>query len=121
MPDKAQMIAAIETYCRAESEGDWDAFIALFADGDDVLHEDPVGYAKRHGREGLEEIWGMAQAGKVKLQLTGDVIVCGNEAMAMMRAETGPEGERRVTEPIVDHFTFDEDGKITSVRAFYNF
>ena len=120
MPDKAQMIAAIETYCRAETEGDWDAFIALFAE-EGVLHEDPVGYAKRHGRAGLEEIWGMAQAGGVNLQLTGDVIVCGNEAIALMRAETGPEGERRVTEPIVDHFVFGEDGKITSVRAFYNF
>jgi hypothetical protein len=38
-----------------------------------------------------------------------------------MRAETGPEDTRRVTGPIVDHFVFDDDGKITSVRAFYNF
>ena len=120
MPDKAQMIAAIETYCRAETEGDWDAFIALFAE-EGVLHEDPVGYAKRYGREGLEEIWGMSQAGKVNLQLTGDVIVCANEAIAFMRAETTHEGQARVTEPIVDHFVFDEDGKITSVRAFYSF
>jgi steroid delta-isomerase len=120
MPDAARMIAAIETYCRAETEGDWDAFISLFAEGD-VLHEDPVGYARRHGRAGLEEIWRMAQAGKVNLELTDKVIVCGNEAIAMMRAETGPEDERRVTGPIVDHFVFDGDGKITSVRAFYNF
>jgi len=114
------MIAAIETYCRAETEGDWDAFIGLFAEGN-VLHEDPVGYARRHGRAGLEEIWQMAQAGKVYLQLTGDVIVCGNEAIGLMRAETGPEDARRVTGPIVDHFVFDDDGKITSVRAFYSF
>lgn len=120
MPDRAQMIAAIETYCRAETEGDWDAFIALFA-AEGVLHEDPVGYAKRYGRAGLEEIWGMAQAGKVNLQLTGEVIVCANEAIATMRAETTHEGRRHVTAPIVDHFVFDEDGKIASVRAFYNF
>lgn len=120
MPDTGQMIASIETYCRAETQGDWDAFIALFAEGD-VLHEDPVGHARRHGRAGLEEIWQMAQAGNVNLQLTGDVIVCGNEAIGLMRAETGPDDARRVTAPIVDHFVFDEDGRITSVRAFYNF
>jgi hypothetical protein len=39
----------------------------------------------------------------------------------MMRAETTHEGQRRVTAPIVDHFVFDGDGRIASVRAFYNF
>lgn len=118
MADRAAMIAAIETYCRAETEGDVDAFMALFADK--VLHEDPVGIARRHDRAGLEEIWGMAQAGRVELWLTDEVIVCGNEAIALMRCRTGPADQRRERGPIIDHFTFDDTGKITSVRAFYN-
>jgi hypothetical protein len=113
------MIAAIKAYCRAETEGDHAAFMALFAD--DVLHEDPVGLAVRHGRTGLEELWDMAQAGRVELWLTDDVIVCGNEAIALMRCRTGPADARRETGPIVDHFTFDEHGKIASVRAFYKY
>ena len=119
MPDPDAMAQAIRTYCRAETEADWDAFIALFADK--VLHEDPVGVGIRHDRAGLEEIWGMAQAGKVELWLEHDPIVCGREAVAIMRCRTGPEDARRETGPIIDHFVFDEAGRITSVRAFYKY
>jgi hypothetical protein len=117
--NRETIVEAITTYCRAETEGDKDAFMALFADK--VLHEDPVGYAIRHDRAGLEELWGMAQAGNVELWLEGEVIVAGNEAIGIMRCRTGPDDARREMGPIVDHFVFDDAGKITSVRAFYNF
>jgi hypothetical protein len=116
--DPATMVAAIHAYCRAECEQDKEAFFALFSD--DIVHEDPVGYAVRRGKAELEELWTMATAGNVDLQLV-DVIARGNEAMAIMAAETGPADARRRTEPIVDHFRFDPEGKIVSVRAFYNF
>ena len=119
MPQAEQMVQAIQTYCRAESEGDKDAFMALFAEK--VLHEDPVGVAIRHDREGLEELWAMAQAGGVELWLDQDIIVCGREAIAIMRCHTGPADTRRELGPIVDHFVFDETGRIVSVRAFYKY
>ena len=119
MPKPAAIAAAIATYCRAETTGDKDAFMALFADT--VLHEDPVGLAIRHDRAGLEELWGMAQGANVELWLEQDIIVCGNEAMAIMRCRTGPADARRESGTIVDHFVFDEAGKIVSVRAFYNY
>ncbi len=118
MPNRDTIVEAITTYCRAETEGDKDAFMDLFAEK--VLHEDPVGYAIRHDRPGLEELWQMAQSGNVELWLEDEVIVAGNEAIAIMRCRTGPDGGRRELGPIVDHFIFDENGKITSVRAFYN-
>ena len=119
MTDAKMMISAIEAYCQAETECDKPRFMALFAD--DVVHEDPVGYnAVRRGKEGIEELWDMAQAGNVELWLEEKVIVCGNEAIAIMRSRTGPDDARRELGPIVDHFTFDESGKICSVRAFYN-
>lgn len=116
-PDAAAMVAAIREYCRAECEQDKDAFFALFSD--DIVHEDPVGYVTRRGKAELEELWNMAAAGNVDLQLV-DVIARGDEAMAIMAAETGPADARRRTAPIVDHFRFAPDGKIVSVRAFYN-
>lgn len=119
MPRPDQIVEAIMAYCRTETEGDKEGFMALFADK--VLHEDPVGIAVRHDREGLEELWTMAQAGNVELWLEQDVIVCGNEAIALMRCRTGPPGARREMGPIVDHFVFDDDGRITSVRAFYKY
>jgi ketosteroid isomerase-like protein len=117
-PETAVMVAAIKEYCRAECEQDKPAFFALFSD--DIVHEDPVGYTTRRGKAELEELWSMAAAGNVDLQLI-DVIARGNEAMAIMAAETGPADARRRTAPIVDHFRFDADGLIVSVRAFYNF
>ena len=118
MISETQIVKAIETYCRAETEGDMPAFMALFAEN--VVHEDPVGIAIRHGRAGLEELWAMAQAGNVELWLTDQVIVRGNDAIALMRCRTGPEGQRREMGPIVDHFIFDAAGRIAGVRAFYN-
>jgi hypothetical protein len=119
MPKAEQMVESIRTYCRAETEGDKQAFMGLFADK--VLHEDPVGVAVRHDRAGLDELWSMAQAGNVELWLDDDVIVCGGEAMAIMRCRVGPADNRREIGPIIDHFVFDEAGRITSVRSFYKY
>ncbi len=67
MPDADHMIAAIETYCRAETVKDRDAWLALFAD--DVVHEDPVGVAVRAGIDGVSQLWEMIVAGDVDLRL----------------------------------------------------
>jgi steroid Delta-isomerase len=119
MPDRDHIVAAVETYCRTETVKDREGWLALFADN--IVHEDPVGVAVRTGMEGVGQLWEMIVAGDVDLRLTDDVIVCGNEAIALMACETGPAGARRKTGPIVDHFIFDEDGKIVSLRAFYKY
>src|SRR5258708_9295333 len=51
MPKPEVIVEAISTYCRAETAGGKDAFMALFAE--QVLHEDPLGIAIRHSRSGL--------------------------------------------------------------------
>ena len=119
MPERDHIVEAIRTYCRAETEKDKSAFLALFADN--VVHEDPVGITRREGLAGVTELYEMATNSNVDLRLTADVIVRGNEAMALMESQTGPDDARRRTGPIVDHFVFDDAGKIVSVRAFYNF
>ena len=47
------------------------------------------------------------------------MIVCGSEAMAIIKAEVGPQDNRRTLAPIVDHFTFNEAGKVVAMRAFF--
>ena len=54
------------------------------------------------------------------LWLERDVIVCGNEAIAILFGVV-TSGTLRKVGPIVDHFTFDEDGKIKSMRAFWKY
>lgn len=118
MPDRDQMVKAIEEYCRCETEKDKDAWLALFADS--IKHEDPVGSANVNiGKDKVAAFWDMFQPYDVELWLTAPVIVCGNEAIAQMKCKVGQGDQRRESGPIVDQFIFDEDGRITNVRAFH--
>lgn len=57
----------------------------------------------------------------MKLWLERDVIVCGGEAIAILHGVVTSEGKLQKVGPIVDHFTFNEDGKIKSMRAFWKY
>ena len=120
MADKAQMIKAIETYCRTETEKDKQAWLDLFADS--IVHEDPVGAVRNEGKELVGAFWDNAVVGyNVELWLTEEPIVCGNEAIALMQCRIGPDDNRQESGRIVDQFIFDDNGKITNVRAFYSY
>ena len=119
MPDRGAIVEAVKAYCQTESVKDRAGWMALFSP--DIVHEDPVGYATRRGFDGIGELWKMIVASDVDLRLIDEVIVCGNEAIGIMESLTGPVDARRKTGPIIDHFTFDGAGKITGLRAFYNF
>lgn len=119
MTDRATIVSAIETYCRAQTEKDHDAWTTLFAE--DVFHEDPVGLRQNRGHAHVTgPFWEEIVRNNVAIWLTDQIIVCGNEALAIMACEIGPEGGRRKMTPVVDQFVFDEAGKMTSVRGFYN-
>ena len=121
MPDRETMIAAVKTHIRGESEGDKQAWVKIFAD--DIVIEDPVGSGGIY--RGIAVVgttfWDQAQRANAKLQLLEDVIVCGNEAVAILKAEIGPAGARRTLSPIVGHFTFNEAGKVAGLRAFFDY
>jgi steroid Delta-isomerase len=117
MVKRAMIQKAIEEYCRAESSKDKTAWLALFSEV--VRHEDPVGTHVNIGMEKLAAFWDTFQSLDVELSLTEPLIICGNEAIAHVSARLGPPGNRREMPRIIDHFVFDENGKITSVRAFF--
>ena len=120
MPDKETMIAAVKTHCRATSEANRDEWLAIWAEDAEV--EDPVGAPLHRGIGAIgTTFWAMSRNAAPRLTLLEDVIVCGNEAIAIMQAEVGPEGNRRVLKPVVDHFTFDAAGKISKMRAFFTY
>lgn len=117
MATRERITAAIQEYCRAETEKDKPAWLALFAEN--VVHEDPVGNRPNKGLEMVSAFWDGFQPLNLELRLTAPVIVCGNEAVAVMACKAGPSDARMEVAPIIDHFVFDDAGKITSVRAFY--
>lgn len=119
MSDRTLITAAIESYCRAQCEKDLSAWSALFAEN--VFHEDPVGISKTTGKDHMTgTFWDHIVRNDVQIWLTDDIIIRGNEALAIMACEFGPADNRKKITPTVDHFIFDDAGLMTSVRGFYN-
>lgn len=119
MIDRATIVTAIETYCRVQTEKDAQGWAGLYTD--DVFHEDPVGISQARGKDHMVgPFWDHIVRNDVRIWLTDDIIVCGNEALAIMACEFGPPDNRRNIAPTVDHFVFDDAGLISSVRGFYN-
>jgi hypothetical protein len=52
--------------------------------------------------------------------LLDDLIVCGNEAIAIESAEIDQDGQQR-TFPIVANYVFDDAGKVRHLRSFFNY
>jgi len=121
MSNRDQMIKAIETHCRAIANDDKAGWLQILAE--DVVIEDPVGVATYRGIDTVSTaFWAEIDAIRpVRLWLMEDVIVCGNEAIAILAAEVGPGEPSRRVAPIVDHFTFNAAGKVATMRAFFEF
>jgi steroid delta-isomerase len=107
----------VDRYCKTEADKDRDAWLALFAP--DATQEDPVGAPVNRGHDALGAFFD-ATAAKMDIALspTAPAIVAGNEAIAFLQVHIGSGAERVLMAPIVEHFVFDDDGLITSLRAF---
>jgi len=116
---RERMVAAIEESYRAEVALDKEAWLGFFAA--DATVEDPVGVTTIHGIEELaKEFWPNVERARPELHLLDDVIVSGNEAIAILSATIGPDGQRQQLAPIVVHYVFDETGKVRQLRSFFN-
>lgn len=121
MPDTEAMVATIKAHCKTLTDRDKEAWLSLWAD--DAVLEDPVGVDTYRGLETLRtEFWGLIEAlSPMKLWLDRDVIVCGNEAIAILYGVVSQNGKLTKVGPIVDHFVFNEAGKVSSMRAFWKY
>ena len=121
MPTAKEINAAIQAHCDTLSDHDKEGWLALWAD--DTVLEDPVGVDTYRGIEGLRtSFWKLVDdLSPMKLWLERDVIVCGNEAIAILQGVVTREGAMQHVGPLVDHFTFNDEGKITMMRAFWKY
>jgi steroid delta-isomerase len=115
------IVAAIKSHCRTLSAHDKEGWLALWAE--DTVLEDPVGVDTYRGLESLRTtFWNLVHdLSPMKLWLDKDVIVCGNEAIGILYGVVTRDGKLTKVGPIVDHFTFDQNGKIKSMRAFWKY
>lgn len=119
MPADAESIrAAIDRYTSTFG-GDREVFLDNFAP--DAWIEDPVGSPRLEGRDAIggfyDQTTGMAEA--IELRRTGPVCVAAGEAAFPMQARPTLGGTTFCV-PIIDVMTFDDDGRITTMRAFWD-
>lgn len=105
----------LKSYVDLMTAGDYEAIVALYAV--DATVEDPIGSPPHCGHAAIREMYRNA-AGKVQLQLDGRVRVVNHTAAApMIGRPTGMEG---LVVEIVDIMTFNDEGLITSMRAYWS-
>ena len=106
----------IEQYVDRVATGTTDEIMELYAEGATV--EDPVGTDVRTTRESIREFY----AGLEELEQAGEVLsvrIAGGQAAFLFELRT-KAGDQTYTLAPIDVMTFDDDGKITSMRAYWS-
>lgn len=118
--DRAALLREkIETYMARFSAEDREGWLDLFADG--AWIEDPVGTPPRNGREEIGAFWDETHQVPDKIELVplGIVNVVGDEVAFTMQARA-TLGDQVFGIDIIDLMTFDDSGRITTMRAFFD-
>ena len=119
MIDSAEKKAVVEAYTARHSAGDVDGIMELFADG--ATAWDPVGSDPHSGSEGVRAFFAgtHAMVDSLTLTVTGPVR-CVAEFAAFPMTATTKMGDTRLEIDIIDVFTFEEDGKILEMKAYWD-
>ena len=117
--DAATIRSVVDAYTRAFGAGDQEAYVSLFAP--DAWVEDPVGTPRHEGHDAIATFFTQMRnmAESIELRLTGPVRAVAGECAFPMQARPTMGGTTMVID-IIDVMTFDDDGKITTMRAFWD-
>lgn len=107
---------AVSNYLDAVANGTSADIAALYAD--DATLEDPVGTEPKVGREAIEKFYSALDAVDNRTELLA-AKVSGNTAAFHFRVVTETADQTITVEPI-DVMTFDEQARITSMRAVWS-
>lgn len=116
MPTHDEMVRAVERYVAAFDDSDPGAVRDLFAANATV--EDPVGTPPHVGHEAIHAFYARSMKTGARLKLEGPVRTADNTAAFPFSVHlTLADGPTRID--VIDLFTFDDDGKVTSMRAYF--
>ena len=119
MPTPDEIRATIDQYVARFSAGDTAGWVALFAD--DARQEDPVGAPVNVGHDAIRAFFETTLTlGGPQLSFVREPVIVGNEAMVFIQAIAGEGPTAAVVPFICDHMVFDDDARITSLRAFWD-
>jgi len=116
MPTPEEIRSVVDSYVKMMCDSDIDGILALYAD--DATAEDPAGGKVQHGLEELRNFYaGTAPA--LHVELNGPVCVSGRECAFLLLAEL-TLGDTKQYLDATDVFTFNDEGKISSMRAYWD-
>ena len=118
MPDAAVMRATVERYVERHTAGDIDGIVACFSA--DASAEDPIGSPAHVGTDALRAFFEGTHslADKLVLEITGPIRTAGDFAAFPMQA-ISTIGDMTLVVDIIDVMTFDEQGLITDMKAYW--
>ena len=106
---------AVGQYIEFLNVSDIDSIAELYAE--DATVEDPVGTEQIRGREAIHAFYGAALANKnASFEQTGKARVAAGQVAFPMHIHIG--GTHTIE--VIDLMVFDDDGLITSMRAFWS-
>lgn len=108
--------AVVEEYVRLVGSGTADEVLALYADGASV--EDPVGSDVLTERDQIHAFYSGLEGLDRQTRLLA-ARIAGGEAAFHFEVVTPADGATYTLSP-VDVMTFDDDGRITSMRAYWS-
>lgn len=107
----------VRAYVDSLSNKDWKSVTELFAENGWV--EDPVGTDKFEGLLQIEKLYRQACERLARFELTGPICVAKHQvAFPLLVGRIRKNGDVNLID-VIDVMTFDEDGKITTMRAFW--
>ena len=106
----------VNRYLELVANGSADEVTALYAE--DATIEDPIGSELRRGRAAIHEFYAAFESAQKQTELVS-LRVGGNEAAFLWSLTIKAGDGGTVIEPI-SVMTFDDDAKITSMRAFWS-
>jgi steroid delta-isomerase len=115
MPSAEQITQTVHRYLEFVSKGQPDEIAALYAD--DATVEDPVGGEVHIGRQAIRGFYGTLENVKAQTEML-TLRALGNEAAFhwTLSIDFGGSGMRI---DIISTMTFDDDGKIASMKAYW--
>ena len=103
-------------YARFVSAGDVDGIVSLYAPTATI--QIPVGGPVHEGIDAIRAFYAGNELAQ-QLELAGNPCVAGNEGAVAMRAIVARDGKRMELD-VVDVASVDEQGRLTSLRAFFD-
>ncbi|MBF6439855.1 nuclear transport factor 2 family protein [Nocardia cyriacigeorgica] len=113
-----QIRDVVEEYVKLVGSGTSEDVVALYAP--DATVEDPIGTPPKHGHDAIREFYNVLANLERESTLHADTVRIGGNQAAFMFTLVTKAGDQRVTLRPIDVMEFDDEGRITHMRAYWS-